>query len=54
MQYQNLKNHIRSHIGPNKKYDAIPLENKPQKSIHLAQQQDFYVPSKRGQEYTGK
>ena len=31
MQYQNLKNHIRAHIGPNKKYDAIPLEKQPQK-----------------------
>ena len=33
MQYQNLKNHIKAHIGPNKKYDAIPLEKLPQK-IH--------------------
>ena len=31
MQYQNLKNHITAHIGPNKKYDAISLEKKPQK-----------------------
>ena len=33
MQYQNLKSHIKAHIGPNKKYDAIPLEKLPQK-IH--------------------
>ena len=31
MQYENLKNHIKTHIGPNKKYDAILPENKPQK-----------------------
>ena len=31
MQYTNLKSHIRSHIGQNKKYDAIPIENLPQK-----------------------
>ena len=31
MQYQNLKNHVRAHIGPNKKYDAIALEKLPQK-----------------------
>ena len=31
MQYQNLKNHIRAHIGPNRKYDAIALEKLPQK-----------------------
>ena len=36
MQYQNLKNHIRAHIGPNRKYDAIALEKLPQKSIHSA------------------
>ena len=31
MQYQNLKTHIKAHIGPNKKYDAIALEKLPQK-----------------------
>ena len=31
MQYTNLKSHIKSHIGLNKKYDAIPIENLPQK-----------------------
>ena len=31
MQYQNLKTHIRAHIGPGKKYDAIALEKLPQK-----------------------
>ena len=31
LQYQNLKTHIKAHIGPNKKYDAIPLEKLPQK-----------------------
>ena len=31
MQYQSLKFHIKAHIGPNKKYDAIPLEKLPQK-----------------------
>ena len=40
MQYQNLKTHIKAHIGPNKKYDAIALEKLPQKSTHLAQQWD--------------
>ena len=33
MQYQNFKNHIKAHIGPNKKYDAIPLEKLPQKKF---------------------
>ena len=33
MQYQNLKTHIKAHLGPHKKYDAIPLEKLPQK-IH--------------------
>ena len=31
MQYSNLKQHIKAHIGPNKKYDAIALEKQPQK-----------------------
>ena len=31
MQYQNLKSHIKAHIGPNKKYNAIALEKLPQK-----------------------
>ena len=31
MQYQNFKNHIKAHVGPNKKYDAIPLENRQQR-----------------------
>ena len=44
MQYQNLKNHIRAHIGPNRKYDAIPLEKQPQKRKLSAQQLDFYAP----------
>ena len=33
MQYLNLKQHIKSLIGPNKKYDSITLEKQPQK-IH--------------------
>ena len=31
MQYSNLKAHIRSKIGHNKHYDAIPSMNMPQK-----------------------
>ena len=31
MQYLSLKNHIKSHIGPGKKYDAIAREISPQK-----------------------
>ena len=31
LQYANLKHHIKNHIGHNKKYDAIPKENLPQK-----------------------
>ena len=33
MQYQSFKNHIKAHIGPTKKYDAIPLEKLPQKKF---------------------
>ena len=31
MQYLNLKQHIKAHIGPTKKYDAVALEKHPQK-----------------------
>ena len=31
MQYTSLKNHIKSHIGHQKTYDAIPMEKLPQK-----------------------
>ena len=31
LQYTNLKHHIKSHIGHNKKYDAIPKGSLPQK-----------------------
>ena len=41
MQYQNLRNHIKAHVGPNKKYDAVALEKLPQKNIHTAHQQDY-------------
>ena len=33
MQYQSFKNHIKAHIGPNEKYEAIPLEKLPQKKF---------------------
>ena len=37
LQYLNLKNHIQTHIGHNKKYDAIAKEKLPQKNTHIAQ-----------------
>ena len=38
MQYKNLRKHIRTHIGQNKKYDAIAIERLPQKNSLIAHQ----------------
>ena len=41
MHYNNLKNHIKSHIGPNKKYDAIAKERLPQRKNTFSNTTDF-------------
>ena len=48
MQYQNLKNHIRAHIGLNKKYDAIALEKQPQKKDTFSTAAGFLNHIKKG------
>ena len=34
MNYNNLKNHIKCKIGPNRKYQAIPLRGSQRKGLH--------------------
>ena len=48
MQYQNLKMHIKAHIGPNKKYDAIALEKKPQKRHTFSTTTSLLLSIKKG------
>ena len=48
MHYHNLKNHIKSHIGPNKKYDAIAKERLPQKKHTFSNTTEFMKSIKKG------
>ena len=48
MQYANLKTHIKSHIGHNKKYDAIPVEKLPQKLHTCSNTTDLMASIKKG------
>ena len=47
MNYENLKHHIKSHIGPGKKYDAIAKET-PQKKHTQSNTYDLMSHSKKG------
>ena len=48
MNYHNLRNHIRAHIGPGKKYDAIAKEKMPQKIHTHANTHDLMYHTKQG------
>ena len=48
MQYQNLKSHIKAHIGPNKKYNAIALEKLPQKKYTYSTASELFRSIQRG------
>ena len=48
MQYNNLKTHIKAHIGPGKKYDAIAKEKLPQKIHTFADTHDLMDHTKKG------
>ena len=48
LQYLNLKNHIQTHIGHNKKYDAIAKEKLPQKKHTYSTINEFFHNVKQG------
>ena len=48
MQYQSFKNHIKAHIGINRKYDAIPLEKLPQKKFTYSKSAGLLNSIKKG------
>ena len=48
LQYLNLKNHIKAHVGHHKKYDAIPIENFPQKKHTYSTIYEFFHNVKKG------
>ena len=48
MQYFNLKQHIKAHIGPTKKYDAIALEKQPQKIHTFSTVAGLFLSIKKG------
>ena len=48
MKYHNIKSHIKDHIGPNKKYDAIVKEKLPQKKYTHSNTLDLMMSIKKG------
>ena len=48
MQYLSLKNHVKSHIGPGKKYDAIAKETCPQKKHTHSNSHNLMTNTKKG------